>query len=189
MVAQSAPRQTGETITEAGFRRQIEAIKSSVCISHVASEYGEFKRTGTNRLIGRCLNPSHEDRTPSMTVYTDRQKFRCYSCGERGDVVDLEMLVNPGIEIQEALVALSIRYSVSLPERPKAWFGRQERQRSVREIVDEERIKHISKLVFRLLFVPWLRRLPADDIEADTESARQASRRIAQMVYASRREV
>ena len=122
MVTQPTARHTGENATEAAFRRQVTALKDGVRIEEVAAEYGNFRPTGTSRLLGRCLSPSHEDRTPSMTIYTDRQKFRCYSCGERGDAIDLEMLVNPGMEIQEAMVSLSLRYGVPLPERSRAWL-------------------------------------------------------------------
>lgn len=34
----------------------------------------------------RCLNPDHEDKTPSMTVYKDG--LYCHSCGDRLDVFD-----------------------------------------------------------------------------------------------------
>ena len=140
MVTQPTARHTGENATEAAFRRQVTALKDGVRIEEVVGEYGNFRPTGTSWLLGRCLSPSHEDRTPSMTIYTDRQKFRCYSCGERGDAIDLEMLVNPGMEIQEAMVSLSLRYGVPLPERSRAWFDRQTRQAPIRERIEAEKI-------------------------------------------------
>jgi hypothetical protein len=186
MVAQSAPRQTGETTTEAGMRRQIEAVKDAVCISHVASEYGSFRPAGPARLLGRCLSPSHEDRTPSFTVDTDKQRFRCYGCGVHGDVIDLVRLVEPGLLAHEAMVSLSLRYDIPLPERPKARFARQERQRSIRECIDRERIRHIRMLVYRLIWVPWLKRLPEWMQDEAEESAWRDSLRVAELLYAER---
>jgi CHC2 zinc finger len=172
--------------SEAAFRRQLEAVENGVRIEEVVGEYGSFKPTGTSRLIGRCLNPSHEDRTPSMTVYTDRQKFRCYSCGVHGDSIDLEMLVNPGMEIQEALVSLRLRYGIELPTRPALWFRRQERQAPIREVIDRERIRHIRMLVYRLIWVPWLKRLPEWMQDEAEESAWRDSLRVAELLYAER---
>ena len=187
MVTQPTARHTGENATEAAFRRQVTALKDGVRIEEVAAEYGNFRPTGTSWLLGRCLSPSHEDRTPSMTIYTDRQKFRCYSCGERGDVIDLEMLVNPGMEIQEAMVSLSLRYGVPLPERSRAWFDRQTRQAPIRERIEAEKVEHVRELVYRLVFAPWLRRLPESTRQTAADSAWRESRNIARMVYARRR--
>jgi len=32
--------------------------------------------------------PFHEDRTPSLKVDVERQRFKCFGCGEGGDVID-----------------------------------------------------------------------------------------------------
>jgi len=40
-----------------------------------------WKRTGTNYLLCQCLNPSHNDSTPSMSVNTDTGYSKCFTCG------------------------------------------------------------------------------------------------------------
>jgi len=70
-----------------GIRKAIEAIKGKVRIERLAAEYTEVKLLGNGRLLCRCVASDHEDRTPSMTVYTDSQKFRCYGCGIGGDLM------------------------------------------------------------------------------------------------------
>ena len=116
--------QAKQTTTEHqpySIKKAIETIKTAVPIEQVATEYGEFKLAGTGRLLGRCIAPDHADRTPSMTVFTDNQKFKCFGCGLGGDVVDLEEIGGHHIETWTAVVALADRYGVELPRRPERW--------------------------------------------------------------------
>ena len=64
-----------------GLRKAIEAIKDAVPIETVAAEYGEFNLLGDGRLLGRCVAPDHEDRTPSMTIFSNDKRFKCFGCG------------------------------------------------------------------------------------------------------------
>ncbi len=116
-----------------GLRKAIEAIKDAVPIEQIAAEYGLFKLLGNGRLLGRCVAPNHEDRTPSMTVFTDTQRFKCFGCGLGGDVIDLEEVAGRHLETWTAIVALSTRYGVELPQRPKRWHKRQDEKERVRE--------------------------------------------------------
>ena len=36
-----------------------------------------------------CLNPNHNDKTPSMTYYESSQKVYCHGCGASWDIFDL----------------------------------------------------------------------------------------------------
>lgn len=38
---------------------------------------------------GKCCCPFHNDKHPSMKLYEDTNKFYCFACGAKGDVVDL----------------------------------------------------------------------------------------------------
>lgn len=40
-----------------------------------------WKRTGDHYLLCQCLNPSHSDSTPSMSVNTDTGYSKCFTCG------------------------------------------------------------------------------------------------------------
>jgi DNA primase len=104
------------------FKRQIEAVKNGVRIEQEARARGDFKPLGNDRLLGHCVSPTHTDRTASMTVYTDAQTFKCYGlgCGAQRDVLDLVMLAEPEMEFWEAMVYLSTRYGIKLPESPKS---------------------------------------------------------------------
>src|SRR5215212_9293604 len=107
------------------FKKAIGAVKDAVPIERVAAEYGEFKLLGNGRLLGRCVAPDHPDRTPSLTIFTDEGRFKCFGCGLHGDVVDLERVAGRHLEAWPAVIALSERYGVELPRRPDRWQGRQ----------------------------------------------------------------
>ena len=142
------------------FKRQLEAVKNGVRIEQVVQEYGEHRLLGNGRLLGQCVSPVHEDKTPSMTVYTDTQTFKCYGigCGAHGDVLDLVQLAE-GCELWEALMILSTRYGIELPGRPQSWFAKQRRQRPIRDAIDRARFEHLQRRLFRRFFGPCLLRI------------------------------
>jgi len=52
------------------------------------------------------------------------------------------------------MMTLATRYEVALPERPSGWFGRQARQRSVREALEEMQVKRVRRRLMRGLVEP-----------------------------------
>lgn len=62
-----------------------ESIKNKIDIVDVVGRFVSLKRAG-GAFVGLC--PFHQDKTPSFSVSQRLQKFRCWSCGESGDVVD-----------------------------------------------------------------------------------------------------
>lgn len=55
-----------------------------------------------------CLMPNHEDKDPSFGVNRETAKFRCFSCGEAGSIIDLVMKVeNIGLQ---AAVSFLLNY-------------------------------------------------------------------------------
>jgi len=40
----------------------------------------------------KCPHPDHEDRNPSCVVWPSIRGFKCYSCGAKGDLVELYRL-------------------------------------------------------------------------------------------------
>ena len=172
----------------ASFRRQIRAVKDGVRIEAVASDYGEPRLMGRGRLLMRCVSPAHDDRTPSLTVFTEEQRFKCFGvgCGAHGDVLDLVRLAE-GCELWEAMMILSTRYGIKLPGRPKSWYRKNARQRPIRDKLDEAKIRHIQRRVFRI-FHPLL-----EEIEDETERRQEieylwdAAEQIAVCIWAGRR--
>jgi hypothetical protein len=122
-------------------------------------------------------------------VNAEKNVFFCHGCLYGGDVVELARLAW-GYDQRDAHVAaamLLMEFGHDVPQRPPAWVRRQERQRFVRDRIDAERVEHIRMLVFRLIWMPWLRRLPEWVREEAAESAWASSRPMALRIYEQRR--
>jgi DNA primase len=108
-----------------GIRRAIAAIKEHVTCLDVADYYAggrgdSWRREGANRWRRRCILPGHEDKTPSFLVYEDTDSFYCFGCKVGGDTITLEKLCGGHDVTWTAVVELSQRYNVPLPERLQA---------------------------------------------------------------------
>ena len=131
----------------------------------------------------------HDDHDPSLRVDPDKGVWFCDPCLRGGDVVELYRLAE-GYDQREAHTAaamLLMEFGYEVPQRPPAWVRRQKRQRSVRDRIDAERVEHVRMLVFRLIWMPWLRQLPKWVREEATESAWAQSRPMALRIYEQRR--
>ena len=62
---------------------QIEQVRRKVDIVELISEHIPLKKAGRN-FKANC--PFHEEKTPSFMVSPERQIFKCFGCGEGGDV-------------------------------------------------------------------------------------------------------
>jgi hypothetical protein len=173
--------------------KPIEAAKEAVPTIDLADRLcglGQMRRVG-ERWVACCPLPDHEDKTPSFVVYLSSDGWWCYGCNRGGDVVDLARLAwgypDDGRGAAEAAAFLLMEFGHEVSQRPPSWFRKQERQRSVKDRIDRERTEHVRMLVFRLVWVPWLRQLPEWVREEATKSAWASSRAIALRLYEQRR--
>ncbi len=147
---------------------------------------GQMRRVG-EKWTAQCPLPDHEDKTPSFVVYPGDDGWYCFGCLRGGDVVDLAACAWEIERADEAAAEVLLSFGHEPPPRPAAWFARQERQKPIRNKLEEGRIEHIRLLVFRLLWMPWLRRLPEFVRQEATESAWRDSLWMAERIYAERR--
>jgi DNA primase len=148
------------------FKKAIETLKAATRIEDVAAEYGEFKLLGNGRLLGRCFAPDHSDRTPSLTIFTDKGRFKCFGCGLHGDVVDLERVAGRHLEAWTAVIALSERYGVELPRRPDRWHEHNaEKGRRWNEI-QRWRTRRYQRRLYRLFAADAVAAIPDADERA-----------------------
>jgi DNA primase len=89
---------------------QIEEIKSKTDIVSVIGEYLELKKAGRNYKTN-C--PFHSEKTPSFNVSPELQIFKCFGCGEAGDVFTF-LQKYEGMDFYEALKFLADRAGVKL---------------------------------------------------------------------------
>lgn len=61
----------------------ISEVRSNVNIVDVISQYVSLEKKGKD-YIGLC--PFHQEKTPSFTVNSDKQFFKCFGCGKGGNV-------------------------------------------------------------------------------------------------------
>ncbi len=172
--ARSGARKVGEIFADpdAGylFKKALEAVKAAVRIEDVAAEYGEFKPRSAGRLEGRCIAPDHEDRGPSMSVYTESGRFHCFGCGLDGDVVDLERVAGRHLEAWTAMRALAERYGVELPVRSKRWHGWQTEKGRRHDELRRWRERRYHRRIYRLFAAETIAAIE-DAAEREREAA------------------
>ena len=96
-------------------------IKSKLSVLEVVGETVQLKRAGT-AYKGLC--PFHAEKTPSFIVNPDRETWRCFGCGEGGDIFTF-LMRRDGLDFREALERLAEKAGVELSERT----AREDRER------------------------------------------------------------
>jgi DNA primase len=90
----------------------IEEIKRRVDVVAVIGRHMELKKSGRT-WKGCCI--FHGERTPSFHVYPEDKHFKCYGCGEHGDVFKFLQKVQ-GKEFPEVVRALAAEVGVEIPD-------------------------------------------------------------------------
>lgn len=86
----------------------IEKIKQENDIVDVISQDVRLKKSGTN-YFGLC--PFHNEKTPSFSVSSEKQIYKCFGCGEAGNVVTYTMKKR-NLEFIEAVKFLGERVNI-----------------------------------------------------------------------------
>lgn len=89
-----------------------EEVRDAADIVEVVSDYVKLKRSGSG-FTGLC--PYHNEKTPSFHVTPRLGIFKCFGCGESGDVFKFVM-DQDGISFNESVKQLAERYGVFIPE-------------------------------------------------------------------------
>lgn len=92
---------------------QVEEVKQKTDIASVIGEHVKLTKAGRN-FKGLC--PFHEERTPSFMVSRELQIYKCFGCGEAGDVFTF-LEKREGLDFYEALKFLADRVRVKLTPR------------------------------------------------------------------------
>ena len=66
----------------------IQKVKEQNDIVEVISETVRLKKYGRN-YMGLC--PLHHEKSPSFSVAVDKQIYKCFGCGEAGNVITFVM--------------------------------------------------------------------------------------------------
>ncbi|NBB76241.1 MAG: DNA primase [Bacteroidetes bacterium] len=98
-----------------------EEIRAASDIVDVVGDYVKLKKSGSG-FVGLC--PFHDEKTPSFHVTPRLGIYKCFGCGESGDVFNFVMEME-GVSFPESLRTLAERYGIDLPDEQEE--GREER--------------------------------------------------------------
>lgn len=102
------------------------AIKTRHRLADVAHRTG-FDVVPTGRVMVCCPTPGHDDRTPSLLLDLDRDRYHCFGCGAHGDVIDWVRDIE-GVDAANAIVILdsgrAINAVVSAGTSRRSWTRR-----------------------------------------------------------------
>lgn len=125
-------------------RSTIDRILDAANIVDVISEYVTLRKAGTS-FKGLC--PFHDDRTPSFSVSPAKGVYKCFSCGEAGNVVNF-IMKHDQLSWAEALRVLAKKYNIEIQERELTTEERQlENEREAMFLVNEWAAKHFHDIL------------------------------------------
>jgi DNA primase len=91
----------------------IQQILQAANVVDVVGDFVSLKKRGAN-MIACC--PFHNEKTPSFSVSSTKQIYKCFGCGKGGDAVRFLMDLE-GLSYPEALKWLAKKYSIEIHEK------------------------------------------------------------------------
>src|SRR5688572_16276840 len=91
----------------------VEEIKARLDVADLVGQTVALKRSGRS-FKGLC--PFHGEKTPSFYVFPETGTWKCFGCGEGGDLFTF-VQKRDNLDFVEALQSLAQRAGVELPER------------------------------------------------------------------------
>jgi DNA primase len=90
-----------------------ELVRSRTDIAQIVGERIALQsRRGGRELVGLC--PFHDDHDPSLRVDSERQSYKCWACGEGGDVFAFVQKIE-SVSFRDALELLATRAGLEMP--------------------------------------------------------------------------
>ncbi|MFG3303796.1 DNA primase [Streptomyces wuyuanensis] len=89
----------------------VKAVRDTVPIDSVVSEYLQLRNAGGGNLKGLC--PFHDEKSPSFQVSPSKGLFHCFGCQEGGDTITFVMKVDH-LSFSEAVERLAAQAGITL---------------------------------------------------------------------------
>lgn len=128
----------------------IEQIKESTDIVEIIQEKVNLKRTGSN-FTGLC--PFHSEKTPSFSVSPSKRIYKCFGCGEGGNVFTF-LMKTQNLGFEEAVRVLANRAGIEIEE---------ESQERADARQTREKLENINRTAARFYFNQLRRNKEASD--------------------------
>ncbi len=109
--------------------QMVDAVRQKADIVEVIADHVVLRKQGKN-FVGLC--PFHQDRKPSFNVSPSKQIYKCFACGEGGDVLRFVMQFDKAT-FSEAVLQLAQRFNVPIQARTPAQGQAYEQSRSRQE--------------------------------------------------------
>ncbi len=103
-------------------RSQVEEIKERLDIAEIAKGYLPSMRKAGRNYFALC--PFHNEKSPSFSINSDLGMYKCFGCGETGDVITFIEKME-GLEFPEALEIAAGKAGVTLKQN----FSPQDKER------------------------------------------------------------
>ena len=126
------------------IKDKIEEIKSRSDIVKVISDYIKVQQSGAN-YKGLC--PFHGEKTPSFYINTSKQIYKCFGCGEGGDVINFIMKME-NLEFMDAVKLLAkdcgVEINTNMDEQSKL---RMEKIKKIQDVNTEAARYYFANLI------------------------------------------
>jgi len=144
-------------VSRASVISEAKAKVPTIDLADLLCRPGKMRRVG-KEWVGRCPLPDHEDRSPSFTVDPEKNVWFCHGCLRGGDVIELARYAwdYDKHEVGTAAAVLLMEYGYEVPQRPPSWCARQERQKPMRDAIEEARVEVMMSRLWRYVFEPIL---------------------------------
>jgi hypothetical protein len=150
-----------------------------------AGQGGRWRKVGAE-WVRNCILNDHEDHTPSFTVNPEKDVWFCHGCLRGGDVITLAQRSWDIGRADVAAAEVLLTFGHEIPPRPQAWFAKQARQEPARSALEEARLVHYQRRVFRI-FAPLIACIKDKDERREEERYLwDAAGEIAALLWASR---
>ncbi len=108
----------------------IEDVLAHTDILEVVRQYVAMKKAGSNH---KGLCPFHDENTPSFNVHTGMGIYKCFGCGEGGNVIGFLMAME-GWSFPETVRHLAERCGVEIPEESPEEVAKDKKRREGKKL-------------------------------------------------------
>src|SRR5450631_1642404 len=88
----------------------VQAVRDASRIEKLASSHVNLRRAG-RELVGRCL--FHEEKSASLYINPERQRFHCFGCQAGGEVFNFAMRLH-GLAFPQAVRLLASESGINI---------------------------------------------------------------------------
>ena len=109
---------------------QVRRVREAIDLVQLMSEYAPVRKAGANFT---CCCPFHQERSPSMYIYTGDQHYYCFGCKAHGDAITL-IREKENVAFADAVEMLAKRAGIELVWQQGSGRSRDERGERDRQL-------------------------------------------------------